>query len=119
MRPVATLFPICFIIACVVQPWRDGETSTDGGVCPATPELVLDLIQPRACFNTCSSNIECAGQGLPRTCPFCNFGECRSTMPASPADVLHCQRACAADVLPRPRWCDEGGCAAVLRAPAP
>lgn len=60
------------------------------------------------CGHTCSSNTECGGDT--QRCRFCNFGECKETAPG----LVGCRLAC--DVEPRPAWCDEGGCGAVLRA---
>lgn len=41
------------------------------------------LPHPRLCGQTCNSSIECSG-GVTRSCPFCNFGTCRSTRPEEP-----------------------------------
>lgn len=44
------------------------------------------LPSPKICGQTCNSSIECSG-GVSRTCPFCNFGTCRSTRPEQPIPV--------------------------------
>lgn len=44
------------------------------------------LPHPRLCGQTCNSSIECSG-GVTRSCPFCNFGTCRSTRPEQPIPV--------------------------------
>lgn len=78
----------------------------------AAPAITPPPPAPRACFNICSSSIECSG--IIQRCPFCNFGSCKATRP----ELRDCLLACAPDVEPRPVWCDFGGCGDVLRAAA-
>jgi hypothetical protein len=36
-----------------------------------------------SCGASCNSNLEC-GQDILKTCPYCNFGTCRSVRPEAP-----------------------------------
>lgn len=68
-------------------PSPDKFSLTDGGnnlfTAAGFAAALSDVIRPRTCSDTCSSNLECTSH-FGRVCPFCSFGSCSAARPESP-----------------------------------